>query len=348
MDRTAGQPGRAGTRCRHETRSGRNAVLSALAVCLLACINAGFRSTDQRPRGPALSLATVDRFSTNPIIRPDMDATIGRNINGPSLIRVPDWVRKPLGWYYLYFAHHKGTHIRLAYADSLEGPWRVYAPGVLDLEHSLFLRHVASPDVHVDPERGQIRMYCHGPTPNGQKTRVAISTDGLHFVIRPEILGDSYFRVFRWNGWWYAMAMPGVFYRSRDGLTSFEAGPTPFAAIIKRPRLMRHAAFLLDADTLRVFYSCIGDRPERILVSEIRLAPDWNEWKASPAVEVIRSETQYEGVDLPTETSKMGWAPGPTHQLRDPAIYREAGAVYLLYSVAGEQGIAMAELIPPK
>jgi hypothetical protein len=30
--------------------------------------------------------------------------------------------------------------------------------------------------------------------------------------------------------------------------------------------------------------------------------------------------------------------------LRDPAIYEEAGRVYLLYSACGEQGIALAEV----
>jgi hypothetical protein len=30
--------------------------------------------------------------------------------------------------------------------------------------------------------------------------------------------------------------------------------------------------------------------------------------------------------------------------LRDPAIFREDGCTYLLYAVAGERGIAIAEL----
>ena len=64
----------------------------------------------------------VKRLNNNPIIRPNMDERMGSNINGPSLIRVPDWVENPLGKYYLYFANHKGRYIRLAYADRLEGP----------------------------------------------------------------------------------------------------------------------------------------------------------------------------------------------------------------------------------
>jgi len=55
------------------------------------------------------SCFSVSRFESNPIIYPDMlglAGELGANINGPSLIRVPDWVERPLGKYYLYFAHH--------------------------------------------------------------------------------------------------------------------------------------------------------------------------------------------------------------------------------------------------
>jgi len=55
-----------------------------------------------------------------------MDGRMGANVNGPSLIRAPAWLPNPLGRYYLYFAHHQGAYIRLAYADRLEGPWRTY------------------------------------------------------------------------------------------------------------------------------------------------------------------------------------------------------------------------------
>ncbi len=35
----------------------------------------------------------------------------------------------------------------------------------------------------------------------------------------------------------------------------------------------------------------------------------------------------------------------PVRQLRDPAIFRENGRTHLLYTVAGERGIAVAKLI---
>lgn len=87
---------------------------------------------------------------------------MGDNVNGSSLIKVPEWVPSPLGRYYLYFAHHDGRYIRLAFADSIEGPWRMHEPGVLPIENSLFRGHIASPDVHVDHNARCIRMYYHG------------------------------------------------------------------------------------------------------------------------------------------------------------------------------------------
>jgi hypothetical protein len=273
-----------------------------------------------------------------------MDARMGDNINGPSLIRVPDWVRNPLARYYLYFAHHNGTYIRLAYADRLEGPWRTHEAGVLSLAESRFAGHVASPDVHVDDRERRIRMYFHGSEVESgvpgadQYTRVAVSSDGLHFDASTERLGLSYFRAFAWGEYTYALGMPGVFYRSRDGLTAFEQGPTLFA------RNMRHTALKLDSNVLSVFYTDVGDNPESILLATIDLTPDWHQWKESKPITILKPELPYEGADAPRAPSVRGLVHGPVCQLRDPAIFREDGRTYLLYSVAGENGIAIAEL----
>lgn len=281
----------------------------------------------------------VKRVAGGPIIQAGKDPRIGDNVNGPSLIRAPEWVARPLGRYYLYFAHHKGDHIRMAYSDSLSGPWRLWEPGVLALEASFCERHIASPDVQVDRESRQVRMYYHGPTAGEQKSRVGLSGDGIRFVARPEILGDSYFRVFRWRGFHYALAMPGIMYRSRDGLCAFERGPTLFT------EHMRHSAVRVAGDVLEVFYTNVGDCPERILLSRIDLRPDWWQWRAERPVTVLEPETHYEGAHLPLEPSVRGWAPRPVRQLRDPALFEEDGRLFLLYSVAGESGIAIAELV---
>jgi hypothetical protein len=281
----------------------------------------------------------IVRFQRNPIITPHMDDRMGSNINGPSLIRAPAWVENPLGRYYLYFAHHHGKYIRLAYAEALEGPWTTYAAGTLKLEDAFCINHLASPDVHVDEEKRVIRMYYHGPvSEGGQRTRVAISKDGMQFKAFPEVLGVSYFRVFRWGGYYYALGMPGIFYRSITGLSSFVRGPTLFT------QDMRHSALKVDGNTLSVFYSRVHDCPERILRSTIELQPDWMTWQESAAKTVLEPEREYEGGGLPLEPSVRGWARDQVRQLRDPAIFREDGRTYLLYAVAGEPGIAIAEV----
>jgi hypothetical protein len=89
---------------------------------------------------------SVERFSEGPIVDISLSEKLTleaqqegyMNINGPSVISVPDWVENPLGKYYLYFAHHRGDSIRLAYADQIEGPWKVYEPGALSLPASGF------------------------------------------------------------------------------------------------------------------------------------------------------------------------------------------------------------------
>jgi hypothetical protein len=296
---------------------------------------------------PDRSPFALRRLAGNPIVHRDTTPGVGRNVNGPSLITAPPWIEHPLGRYYLYFAHHRGTFIRLATADRLEGPWRLYEPGTLTLAASLFPTegrrpHIASPDVHVDEATGTVRMYYHGldTATREQHTRVALSTDGIHFEARPELLGRPYFRVFAHDGWWYAMAKPGILYRSADGLGGFERGPRLF------DRSMRHSAVLLRGDELLVFWSRMGDCPERILCSPVALNGDWMTWSAGPAVTVLEPEEPWEGADLPLEPSVPAWEDEPVRQLRDPAIFVEDGRTYLLYSVAGESGIAVAEFEP--
>ena len=281
----------------------------------------------------------IERLPDNPIIRPHMDARMGDNVNGPSLVRVPEWLPDPLGRYYLYFGHHRGEYIRLAFSDRLSGPWTTYEPGVLDLKDAYTTGHLASPDVHVDDRNREFRMYYHGPVPgHGQQSKIALSADGIHFTAYPENLGNSYFRVFRWRGATYALGMPGIFYRSSDGLKDFEEGPVLFSED------QRHTALKLDGDTLSVFYSNAHDCPERILRSRVGLTPDWMNWQASGAEVILEPETDYEGADLPLEPSRRGWSPERVRQLRDPGIYREDADTYLLYSVAGEYGIAIAKI----
>jgi hypothetical protein len=318
----------------------------------------------------------VQRLLDRPIIAADLHPSIGTNIQGPSMIRVPDWIGNRLGDYYLYFADHKGSYIRLAYADRPEGPWTVHPPGSLHLSQSHFRTkppaaspeqvaryeallkkrgiaishdalseittpHIASPDVHVDPVGRRILMYFHGLEGVAtQLSRIAISDDGIDFQARPEILGPSYFRVFPHDGVTYALAMPGQFFRSKDGLHEFEPGPVLF-----NPN-MRHSAVLKRGNEILVFWTQVGDVPERILCSRIDISGDWRGWKEGPPHEVLRPERSWEGADAPLVPSIRSTAYGQVNQLRDPAVFAEDGRTYLLYAVAGESGIAIAEIWP--
>ena len=89
----------------------------------------------------------------------------GSNINGPCCIKVPDWCENKLGNYYLYFAHHSGKYIRMAYADKLNGPWTEYKDGVLNIEGLIDAHdHIASPDIFIDHQRKELSMYFHSPS----------------------------------------------------------------------------------------------------------------------------------------------------------------------------------------
>ena len=123
------------------------------------------------------------------------------NINGPSIIRVPDWIPaaervNPNAQYYMYFGHHIGFSIRMAWSDSLTGDWTLFnagdAPdrawgtagnntgtqtpfaGVLTINGGQLAamsgsdfvasNHISSPEVIVDDVNQRIAMYFHSTT----------------------------------------------------------------------------------------------------------------------------------------------------------------------------------------
>jgi hypothetical protein len=321
---------------------------------------------------------TATRLKQNPLITVDTSPSLGDNVNGPSIIRVPSWIPHPLGRYYAYFGHHKGQFIRLAYADAIAGPWTVYVPGVVPVRDTAFFRpqpdppdgpndqfytHVASPEIHVDEARRRLVMWTHGWWTDGRRwplngdearawarqhgygqfTQSSESADGLHFELHPAITKVSYLRVFPHNGDLYGMARLGQLLRSKDPLASFEIGPNPFKDGPYADRV-RHVAIVMRGRTLFVFFTGIGDAPERIMMSTIDPAGDWQGWRASAPVELLRPEARYECPDLPIAPSAAGEIEGKARQLRDPGIFEESGRTFLFYSICGEQGLAAAEL----
>jgi hypothetical protein len=326
---------------------------------------------------PAPAVRAVRR-PENPIVTEAMlPGDDGASINGPSLIAVPKWVRKPLGRYYLYFAHHAGKYIRMAYADQPQGPWKMHAPGVLNLTDQRAVRgHVASPEVVVDEAGRRVYLFYHGksgaipsasdePEP-GQQSAVAVSTDGVTFRPLNRIVGPSYLRVFQYRKTWYGLTGRGALLKA----ASLESRFQPVGQLIgddiptlldpvrlgepgaksDRPLTgpdrysIRHSGVDVVGDRLAIYFTCVGHRPERIFVTFVDLKGAPETWRARGATEVLRPVEAWEGVRLPLEFSKGGRSRAWENGIRDPAVFRENGKAWLLYSTAGEHGLGIADL----
>jgi hypothetical protein len=356
---------------------GGEAFVIVFCIALAAGVIASATKRPEAAQLPGAKSVTATRLPQNPLITINSSSTLGDNVNGPAIIRVPSWIEHPLGRYYMYFAHHMGTHIRLAYADAITGPWRVYEPGVLRVENSAFFRpqpdppenlenfytHVASPEIYVDEPNRRLVMWFHGWWTDGtrwpvgeaaarewarqrgygQYTQSALSTDGVHFDVRPAISKTSYLRVFQRDGYFYGVARNGLLLRSKDPTASFEAGRSVFRSGEYANRV-RHVALLAKGSTLYVFFTGIGDAPERVMMSTVDISGDWQSWTASNPIELLRPQAPYECPTLPNQPSDAGDIKGPAQQLRDPALFQENGKTYLFYSICGEQGIAVAEV----
>jgi hypothetical protein len=327
----------------------------------------------------------------------------GNNINGPSVIRIPDWIAPenradPNAIYYMYFGHHAGNYIRLAWSTHIEGPWHLYqvgsaAPignrGVLDLgsydkiylDNGITLyNHIASPDVFVDDENQKIIMYFHAGEVKvngaslGQKSLVAASNYGLDFhdCIKPVILGRFYFRVFGYKGNLYATSNSGYLFKAPDPNNPWKSpdgfdfrndlwiqrSDSPFqndiddanfSGVSDRPLRVRHFTMRLVGDTLQVFYTRIGDCPERIMMSTIDLSTsDYELWDSTfPPREILQAELHWEGGDITPTNSQGSTAPENVNQLRDPYIFKDIdGTSYLFYCGRGEDAIGVALLRP--
>ena len=316
----------------------------------------------------ALTPVTATRIGDAPLIHPGLSASIGDNINGPSVIRMPDWA-PGLARYHIYFAHHMGKSIRLAYADQVQGPWRIHEPGALTLENSLFpveiapsidqpawaaasgtdglYTHIASPDVHIDHDAQRIYMYFHGLLADGdQQTRLAISADGLHFQAQERLLGPAYFRAFCYNDWVYAIAFAGGLYRARDWAGPFQAGPNliPFQLHHGQGKGVRHAHLHRAGDVLHAVWTQMGDRPELILHAQLKLTPDWNDWHLSESSAILTPARDWEGLSLPLMRSAIGAVTGPSRHLRDPCIFTDDDQTWMFYCGGGEAAIGLARL----
>ncbi len=91
------------------------------------------------------------------------------------------------------------------------------------------------------------------------------------------------------------------------------------------------------------------DAPEQLLMIAVDLTSDWMQWTCKTGFgfeqQLLTSDFPWEGSDQPIFTSMPGEVSAVAHELRDPAIYIEDSRIYMAYAVAGERGLALAEIV---
>jgi hypothetical protein len=137
------------------------------------------------PTAGVLGTCIATRIGTSPIIDAALltghgyTAAEANNINGPTLWKIPGWIdvgdrADPTAVWYLYFAHHSGHFIRMAWAaDSIlddETVWTLY-------------------DVSGDPAASPKGVFDLGP--NNKHWMHFSTTEILGHVASPEILDDG-------------------------------------------------------------------------------------------------------------------------------------------------------------
>lgn len=318
----------------------------------------------------------VIRLNSNePIINRSM-LPYGWTINGPSMLRIPDWVpaskrADPKAIYYLYFAGHTDPYIKLAWSENVAGPYQIYNPneGVFHLtnyrqpKRLKISHHIASPDVYADSINQQFIMYFHagkitwnGDSLKAQRTVVAISDFGLDFNtgLQDVIICPFYARIFKHEGSIYALCKDGIykppnpdypweFVDNFNRLNQYlwKKAADPFRQINKQER---HFALLQDGDDMHVMYSRIASSPEHIEYSKIRTNKNIKSWKPSQPIDILYPEYEWEGISYKIVESEEG--PENTAQaLRDPYLFLDKdSSIYLLYTGAGEQSIGIAKI----
>ena len=127
---------------------------------------------------------SIKKYTNGLIIHPELSAEIGNNIQGPSLIKTPKWLPNSLGKYYLYFADHKGDHIKMAYSDYLLGPWKIHKGGTLQLNQSGFLTEEPQMPSDFNPENSSVGLL-EGFNPHPDQSKYIPSLAG-HSIFNPD------------------------------------------------------------------------------------------------------------------------------------------------------------------
>lgn len=279
----------------------------------------------------------------------------GDNINGPSIIKVPDFIKNPLGKYYCYFADHGGKYIRMAYSNQITGPYKLYKNGVLHLDNIPGFNHLASPDVHIEEKK--LCMYYHCPYKNGktsQSTFCSYSNDGLTFISDNINIIHPYFRKFNYKNNLYGLAMKTVdcntisYQMKEEGCLSvtviMKQINNTWKEVCEILPWSRHTCILTINNKNYIFFSSVNDIPEHIKMGELLIDEKNNTYNIINIKSIIKPELFYENHNEPLNKSKYGSSSDFVRQLRDPYVIKDNEEFYILYTVCGEKGIAIGKL----
>lgn len=266
----------------------------------------------------------MDIIKHGPIVSSDIipENLASDNINGPCVFRRPEFISLVSEKYIMLFSHHKGNSIRIAVSDSPIKNWKVLPNIFLPIsELPTIIDHVASPEVIIHDNH--LEIWVHGVIQGkGQQTIKCESQDLISFTSSGEVIAPFYARQIKRNNSIYVLAknknIGGIL---KYGLETQEILPN-----------MRHACYDDKSDT--VWYSKIGDRPERIYKSP------FGEWEQQECV--VMPDNDFE-IANKHEPSRPGSRTGNT-ELRDPFIFNDEGPKYLYYTYRGEEGIACATI----
>lgn len=255
--------------------------------------------------------------------------------------------------YFMYFSCHIGEVIRVAIADQVEGPWEVEAEPALNLSScKKIYDHIASPHVIFDASRELFVMFFHGrhiDFGREQFTFMALSRNGVNFECNNEKpVAPFYLRVIQYQRRFLGISKGGEIHEAEHWGDEFAFLNNPFQIrsehdlYYNHPGSLRHPCFDLVGNVLWIYFTRIGDMPESIFRIKAVYRSDRLLLEGEEEL-VLAPERDYEGFDCNLEMSESGPALARERALRDPYVLNTNGRKYLFYSVAGEDGIALAE-----
>ena len=262
----------------------------------------------------------------NEIIKKDMipDEIPSDNINGPVVFKRPIFYPNGPKWI-MYFAHHNGNGIRVAESDDLTKNWTVKNYTIIDINKIPGNGHIASPEVII--KENKLELFYHCCYRGLQCTFKSITHNGIDWEYEKEIQGLFYFRVINEE---YAIAKynndGGIWYKKEND------------KFIEKGRLlprMRHCCYHNN----KLYWSEIGDMPEVIYRGDLNIC----DFTIKNKEIIIVPSEDYE-ITSKLAPSTLGPAVGVT-EVRDPYVIKENEKTYIYYTVRGEEGIAIAEIL---